>query len=207
LRVNLVPSNSNSQTVNQQTVEQQHQQQLTEINLNDSVMNRSDMNTQPDQQTQPETNLSPFINQEMPSPSELPSYTEAVRAKKFEANDLPPSYFPDQPTNQVNHSNEARIVIDASDVRCYLYILKQKALFLIKSLIRFKLRAIDSIDSHDDVGSECMFLSAFMISFFFNWVGFFASICLLPNAAGKYGALSGFGLSMAKWVTIVRVIS
>lgn len=50
-----------------------------------------------------------------------------------------------------------------------------------------------------------MFLSAFMISFFFNWIGFFASICLLPNAAGKYGALSGFGLSMAKWVTIVRV--
>jgi hypothetical protein len=50
-----------------------------------------------------------------------------------------------------------------------------------------------------------MFLSAFMIAFFFNWVGFFVSICLLPNAAGKYGALSGFGLSMAKWVTIVRV--
>ena len=56
-----------------------------------------------------------------------------------------------------------------------------------------------------DIGSECMFLSAFMIAFFFNWIGFFASICLLPNAAGKYGALSGFGLSMAKWVTIVRV--
>ena len=74
-----------------------------------------------------------------------------------------------------------------------------------------KLRAIaiaeatDSLSIDNEIGSECMFLSAFMIAFFFNWVGFFASICLLPNAAGKYGALSGFGLSMAKWVTIVRV--
>jgi len=44
-----------------------------------------------------------------------------------------------------------------------------------------------------------------MIAFFFNWVGFFASICLLPNAAGKYGALSGLGLSIAKWVTMIKV--
>ena len=71
-----------------------------------------------------------------------------------------------------------------------------------------KLRAYTDADLTNfdqDIGSECMFLSAFMIAFFFNWIGFFASICLIPNAAGKYGALSGFGLSMAKWVTIVRV--
>ena len=67
------------------------------------------------------------------------------------------------------------------------------------------MRAHDIGGFDQDIGSECMFLSAFMIAFFFNWIGFFASICLLPNAAGKYGALSGFGLSMAKWVTIVRV--
>ncbi len=117
MRVNLVSTNSNSQPVDQQAAEQHQQHQLTEINLNDSVMNRSDMNpnSQPDQQAQPATNFS-SVNQEMPSPSELPSYSEAVRAKKFEANDLPPSYFPDQPTNHVNHLNEARIVIDASDV-------------------------------------------------------------------------------------------
>jgi hypothetical protein len=76
---------------------------------------------------------------------------------------------------------------------------------LIFSVLIFKLRVNDSLNYDQDIGSECMFLSAFMIAFFFNWIGFFASICLLPNAAGKYGALSGFGLSMAKWVTIVRV--
>ena len=58
---------------------------------------------------------------------------------------------------------------------------------------------------NQEIGSECMFLCAFMIAFFFNWIGFFISICLLQNPAGKYGALSGFGLSMAKWVTIVKV--
>ena len=60
-------------------------------------------------------------------------------------------------------------------------------------VLLFKLRAIaiaeasDSLSLDNEIGSECMFLSAFMIAFFFNWVGFFASICLLPNAAGKYG--------------------
>lgn len=110
-----------------------------------------------------------------PSLAELPSYNEAVRLKKLEANsnDLPPAYFPP--------NTESRFPIDPSDI------------------------LVDETNSFDqDIGSECMFLSAFMIAFFFNWIGFFASICLLPNAAGKYGALSGFGLSMAKWVTIVR---
>lgn len=120
-----------------------------------------------------------------PSPAELPSYTEAVRLKKLEANtnDLPPAYFP--PGSAGPTDSATRFAIDPSD--------------MIQGLVD---------DSHNvyeqDVGSECMFLSAFMIAFFFNWIGFFASICLLPNAAGKYGALSGFGLSMAKWVTIVR---
>ena len=89
-----------------------------------------------------------------------------------------------------------------------LLLFVKNANYIIIEII-IQLRAInDAANSNpydQDVGSECMFLSAFMIAFFFNWIGFFASICLLPNAAGKYGALSGFGLSMAKWVTIVRV--
>ena len=96
---------------------------------------------------------------------------------------------------------------DFLDVNLWFVRNKNKIrLTLTFCLFLLKLRGVsDSLSYDQDIGSECMFLSAFMIAFFFNWIGFFASICLLPNAAGKYGALSGFGLSMAKWVTIVRV--
>lgn len=43
------------------------------------------------------------------------------------------------------------------------------------------------------------------VAFLFNWIGFFLSFCLTSSAAGRYGAISGFGLSLIKWVLIVRV--
>lgn len=43
------------------------------------------------------------------------------------------------------------------------------------------------------------------MAFLFNWIGFFLSFCLTTSAAGRYGAISGFGLSLIKWVLIVRV--
>jgi hypothetical protein len=149
---------------------------LTEISLNENQQ----ANNQ-DSGTTISVNLIPTENNHssypIPPTSELPSYNEALRLKKQEASEVPPSYYP-----TINNPTESRhIIIDESE-----------------------LRANDALAYDQDIGSECMFLSAFMIAFFFNWIGFFASICLLPNAAGKYGALSGFGLSMAKWVTIVR---
>lgn len=47
--------------------------------------------------------------------------------------------------------------------------------------------------------------SAFSVAFLFNWIGFFLSFCLTTSAAGRYGAISGFGLSLIKWILIVRV--
>lgn len=130
---------------------------------------------------------------DMPPMSELPSYTEALKLKKMEIenNDgpipstIPPSYYTSTNPNG-NYLDETRIVIDPADLRA----------------IHDATHESNLMDQ--EVGSECMFLSAFMISFFFNWVGFFASVCLLPNAAGKYGALSGLGLSIAKWVTMIK---
>jgi hypothetical protein len=144
----------------------------------------------------------------LPPTCELPSYSDAVRAKKLEAasaSDLPPSYFP--------HNTDIRIPVDPAHVIPLKKSISKSILVLFYNkryfISFFKCHGIvdlSDIQNYDqEIGSECMFLSAFMIAFFFNWVGFFASICLLPNAAGKYGALSGFGLSMAKWVTIVRV--
>lgn len=51
-----------------------------------------------------------------------------------------------------------------------------------------------------------IFLSVpFLVAFLFNWIGFFLSFCLTTSAAGRYGAISGFGLSLIKWILIVRV--
>ncbi|PIO30207.1 hypothetical protein AB205_0133140 [Aquarana catesbeiana] len=44
----------------------------------------------------------------------------------------------------------------------------------------------------------------FFMAFLFNWIGFFLSFCLTTSAAGRYGAISGFGLSLIKWILIVR---
>ena len=43
------------------------------------------------------------------------------------------------------------------------------------------------------------------VSFLFNWLGFLLSLCLSNTVAGRCGALSGLGLSIIKWVAIVKV--
>ena len=44
-----------------------------------------------------------------------------------------------------------------------------------------------------------------LVSFVFNWLGFFAAYCMTKTVAGRYGAISGFGLSVVKWVLILKV--
>jgi len=180
LEVNLTAA-TQTDLDHQNTASLSNNNNLTEISLIEETITNSETNSIPinitmtQHHTQEET--------QMPPASELPSYNEALRLKKLECNEIPPSYYTSVPIEETS----ARITIDAADLR---------AIALAE--------ATDSLSIESEIGSECMFLSAFMIAFFFNWVGFFVSICLLPNAAGKYGALSGFGLSMAKWVTIVR---
>lgn len=162
---------------------------MTEINLNNN--DNQEINSMPAAGSPSELTItnsrfnSASSADTMPPASELPSYNEALKLKKqeikLENGEIPPSYY--SSTNP-NHLDETRIAIDPADLRAIV-------------------EASEPLNDQE-IGSECMFLSAFMIAFFFNWVGFFASICLLPNAAGKYGALSGFGLSMAKWVTIYQ---
>ncbi|XP_069130787.1 NEDD4 family-interacting protein 2-like [Argopecten irradians] len=54
------------------------------------------------------------------------------------------------------------------------------------------------------LGTDGMFLCAFVVAFFFNWIGFLFSICVFTTIAGRCGALSGLGLSIVKWVAIVK---
>lgn len=50
-------------------------------------------------------------------------------------------------------------------------------------------------------------MSAPLVAFLFNWIGFCLSFCLTNTIAGRYGAICGFGLSLIKWILIVRVRS
>uniref|UniRef100_A0A674G8E4 Nedd4 family interacting protein 2 n=1 Tax=Taeniopygia guttata TaxID=59729 RepID=A0A674G8E4_TAEGU len=42
------------------------------------------------------------------------------------------------------------------------------------------------------------------VAFIFNWIGFCLSFCITNTIAGRYGAICGFGLSLIKWILIVR---
>jgi len=66
--------------------------------------------------------------------------------------------------------------------------------------------ARDDFDDADQlrIGNDGIFMLTFFMAFLFNWIGFFLSFCLTPSAAGRYGAISGFGLSLVKWILIVR---
>lgn len=87
-----------------------------------------------------------------------------------------------------------------------------------RSKFQESLRATDgSQDSQEEItphegrlfkattlGTDGMFLCAFVMAFFFNWIGFLCSICLFNTIAGRCGALSGLGLSIVKWIFIVK---
>ncbi|CAL8400386.1 unnamed protein product [Boreogadus saida] len=57
------------------------------------------------------------------------------------------------------------------------------------------------------IGNDGIFMLTFFMALLFNWIGFFLSFCLTSSAAGRYGAISGFGLSLVKWILIVRFSS
>ncbi|KAG5677638.1 hypothetical protein PVAND_007379 [Polypedilum vanderplanki] len=63
----------------------------------------------------------------------------------------------------------------------------------------------EEISSDDSLlGTDIVFVTAFFVSFLFNWIGFLMLTCFSTTIAGRYGALSGFGLSLAKWTLIVK---
>jgi hypothetical protein len=65
----------------------------------------------------------------------------------------------------------------------------------------------DSPDGENEsglLGTDFMFFTAFLVAFLFNWIGFLLLMCFCHTIAARYGALSGFGLSLAKWTLIVK---
>lgn len=52
---------------------------------------------------------------------------------------------------------------------------------------------------------NCQFIFLYIsVAFIFNWIGFLLLMCFCHTIASRYGALSGFGLSLAKWTLIVK---
>ena len=70
--------------------------------------------------------------------------------------------------------------------------------------------AIDTTDTDNItpdnslLGTDIMFVTSFLVAFLFNWIGFLMLTCFCHTIAARYGALSGFGLSLAKWTLIVK---
>nr|XP_004611287.1 unnamed protein product [Sorex araneus] len=81
-----------------------------------------------------------------------------------------------------------------------------KAMLLLNSYPDDDFVGRDDFDDADQlrIGNDGIFMLTFFMAFLFNWIGFFLSFCLTASAAGRYGAISGFGLSLIKWILIVR---
>lgn len=108
--------------------------------------------------------------------TKLPTYEEVQREKVFEGH---PSPLPLPPLNNNGFitTGQRIITIDAD--------------------------ASDEIDT-SLLGTDFMFYTAFFVAFIFNWIGFLLLMCFCHTIASRYGALSGFGLSLAKWTLIVK---
>ena len=62
-------------------------------------------------------------------------------------------------------------------------------------------------EQHSQIWSKFLFFCSFffdLVAFLFNWIGFLLLMCACHTVAGRYGALAGFGLSLAKWTLIVK---
>lgn len=64
--------------------------------------------------------------------------------------------------------------------------------------------AADNENGSGLLGTDFMFFTSFLVAFLFNWIGFLLLMCFCHTIAARYGALSGFGLSLAKWTLIVK---
>lgn len=114
--------------------------------------------------------------------SKLPTYEEVQREKQLEADPtlvLPPIPPQDLPTYAA-------------------YVTVERPGNSLES-------SSDSIHpDHNLLGTDIMFLTSFFVAFLFNWIGFLLLMCFCHTVASRYGALAGFGLSLAKWTLIVK---
>ncbi|CAH0663968.1 unnamed protein product [Spodoptera exigua] len=109
--------------------------------------------------------------------SKLPTYEEVQREKQMEGEDLPQMQGP--PPNHPTFA--AFVTVEPTE------------------------GSAEQLDPENSLlGTDIMFLTSFFVAFLFNWIGFLLLMCFCHTVASRYGALAGFGLSLAKWTLIVK---
>ncbi|CAD7081843.1 unnamed protein product [Hermetia illucens] len=131
----------------------------------------------------------PYEEAEIPH-SKLPTYEE-VQLEKSLHNDYP--QLPPHPMPPPNPHLDTRATTSAGTQPSMTF-------------IAIDTQDPESLTSGDNglLGTDIMFVTAFMVAFLFNWIGFLMLTCFCHTIAARYGALSGFGLSLAKWTLIVK---
>jgi hypothetical protein len=66
----------------------------------------------------------------------------------------------------------------------------------------FQLRSTEDSDEAM-LGTDGLFACTFLLAFIFNWLGLLVSLCVTETIAGRLGALSGFGLSLVKYMMLL----
>lgn len=54
------------------------------------------------------------------------------------------------------------------------------------------------------LGTDGIFICSFLVAFLFNCLGLFAILCISQTIAARFGAVSGFGLSIVKYVAVMK---
>jgi hypothetical protein len=109
--------------------------------------------------------------------TKLPTYEEVQREKNLEEQNVPINASPPTRLSQYRTSGQRILTIENE--------------------------ANEDVDT-SLLGTDFMFYIAFFVAFIFNWIGFLLLMCFCHTIASRYGALSGFGLSLAKWTFIVQ---
>lgn len=142
---------------------------------------KADFTAPPPYEASNYTTVMPVVPQ-----SKLPTYEEVQMEKNMHVQlPMPQQLPPMHPPGRNNHPHHGPggavtfIAIDSTDA--------------------------DSITTDNTLlGTDLMFIVAFLIAFLFNWIGFLMLTCFCHTIASRYGALSGFGLSLTKWTLIVK---
>jgi len=127
-----------------------------------------------------------------PSSEDIPYWAEPPSDKDMKQPPMPPSYTiaTELPTYEEAERSKQEELEQMEQEQA-----NTEALGNIREIDRF---------SDMQLGTDGMFLCMFIIAFLFNWIGLLVSVCVTHTVAGRFGAISGFGLSMVKWVAIVK---
>ncbi|GBP50223.1 NEDD4 family-interacting protein 1-like [Eumeta japonica] len=135
-----------------------------------------DMNNTRDSIPPPRPDFSAPPPYDVAANSKLPTYEEVQREKQLEG-EGPPQIQP--PPHQPTFA--AFVTVEPSEA------------------------SAEQLDPENSLlGTDIMFLTSFFVAFLFNWIGFLLLMCFCHTVASRYGALAGFGLSLAKWTLIVK---